>query len=138
MKKTLGLVAFSSKEFSFVSPFSPLSTCQGLVRSISKSSSPSRLFMPTRRSREHNVNRCSIASSPAKAHVQINEVPIVRISVCAGELCQCQGEKYEFTGGAADAAILELQSFDFSFPVDEVGCMVSHSPDVECQQPIRT
>lgn len=131
MKRTSGalVVAFSSREFSFVSPFSPRTTSQGPGISISKR------FTATRRFREQNVKCCATASSPLNAHVQVDEVPVVRISVCAGELCQCQGEKYEFTGGAADAAMLELQSFEFSFPVDEVGCMVSRSTD-EKQQPI--
>ena len=48
---------------------------------------------------------------------------MTRISVCAGELCQCQGEEYEFTGGASDAAIQELRQLDLKFPIDEVGCL---------------
>jgi hypothetical protein len=39
-----------------------------------------------------------------------------------GELCQCQGE-YEYTGGAADAALKTLQCLDLPFPIDVVGCM---------------
>ena len=46
---------------------------------------------------------------------------VARISVCTGELCQCQGD-YEDTGGAADDALQKLRSL-VTFPVDEVGCM---------------
>eukprot|EP00591_Stephanopyxis_turris_P005182 CAMPEP_0195519654 /NCGR_PEP_ID=MMETSP0794_2-20130614/15215_1 /TAXON_ID=515487 /ORGANISM="Stephanopyxis turris, Strain CCMP 815" /LENGTH=288 /DNA_ID=CAMNT_0040648845 /DNA_START=116 /DNA_END=982 /DNA_ORIENTATION=- len=52
-----------------------------------------------------------------------SECPVSRVSVCAGELCQCQGEEYEYTGGAADAAIEELQERDLAFPIDRVGCL---------------
>lgn len=51
------------------------------------------------------------------------KVPVARISVCAGELCQCQGEEYEFTGGASDAAINELEQLNLPFPIEEVGCL---------------
>ncbi|KAL3817567.1 hypothetical protein ACHAXA_010586 [Cyclostephanos tholiformis] len=96
----------------------------GLGTSISKSISPSSLSSLAKTPSEPNAKSYPTLSPPANAHVRINtEVPVIRISVCAGELCQCQGEKYEVTGGAADAAIKALQSFDFSFPVDEVGCM---------------
>jgi len=47
---------------------------------------------------------------------------VARISVCTGELCQCQGDN-EDTGGAADDALQKLRSLELSFPVDEVGCM---------------
>jgi len=56
--------------------------------------------------------------------VQIkSKVPVSRISVCAGELCQCQGEEYEYTGGASDAVIRDLKSLNLPFPIDEVGCL---------------
>jgi hypothetical protein len=111
-----------------VSPFSPRFTPHGLGTVISKSFPTSSQPSSTKRCGECNIKRDATASSK----VQINtEVPVTRISVCAGELCQCQGEKYEYTGGAADAAIKELQSFDLPFPVDQVGCMVSVSPDVD-------
>lgn len=48
---------------------------------------------------------------------------VSRVSVCTGELCQCQGEEYEYTGGAADAALEKLQGLDLPFPVDDTGCM---------------
>ena len=51
------------------------------------------------------------------------KVPVARISVCAGELCQCQGEEFEYTGGASDAAINELEQLNLPFPIDEVGCL---------------
>jgi len=55
---------------------------------------------------------------------QVNtEVPVSRVLVCAGELCQCQGEEYEYTGGAADAVIDELQSLGLPFPVEDTGCL---------------
>ena len=51
------------------------------------------------------------------------KVPVVRVSVCAGELCQCQGEEFEYTGGASDAAINELEQLNLPFPIEEVGCL---------------
>ena len=127
MKTTLSVVALISS--SVVSPFSR-STSQEIGAAISKSWSTSKGPLSTKRCREQNLKLDSTASSPANAEYKINtQVPITRISVCAGELCQCQGENYEYTGGAADAAIKELQSFGLPFPVDEVGCMVSLSPD---------
>lgn len=51
------------------------------------------------------------------------KVPVARISVCAGELCQCQGEEFEYTGGASDAAINELEQLNLPFPLEEVGCL---------------
>ncbi len=51
------------------------------------------------------------------------KVPVARISVCAGELCQCQGEEFEYTGGASDAAINELEQLNLPFPIEEVGCL---------------
>jgi hypothetical protein len=50
---------------------------------------------------------------------------VSRISVCTGELCQCQGEQYEYTGGAAFAVMEGLKNIGLPFPIDEVGCMVS-------------
>ena len=133
MKTTLSVVALISIKSSVVSPFSQ-STSQKIETAISKSWSTLKRPSSTNRCREQNVKRDATASSPANAEYQINtQVPITRISVCAGELCQCQGEKYEYTGGAADAAIKELQSFGLLFPVDEVGCMVSLSPDVDTE-----
>ena len=55
------------------------------------------------------VSACDIAS------------PVERISVCGGELCQCQGE-FEW-GGASDHAIETLESLNLPFDVDEVGCL---------------
>ncbi len=131
MKTTLSVVALISIESSVVSPFSR-STSQENGTAISKIWSASQRPSSTKRCREQNVVCDATASSPTNAEVQINtEVSITRISVCAGELCQCQGKNYEYTGGAADAAIKELQSFGLPFPVDEVGCMVSLSPDVD-------
>ena len=58
------------------------------------------------------------------ASVQVNTIiPVSRISVCAGELCQCQGDEYEYTGGASDAVMKNLRSLNLPFPIDEVGCM---------------
>ena len=51
------------------------------------------------------------------------KVPVARISVCAGELCQCQGEEFEYTGGASDAATNELEQLNLPFPIEEVGCL---------------
>ncbi|KAL9190839.1 hypothetical protein ACHAXT_000545 [Thalassiosira profunda] len=67
------------------------------------------------------LNAATATSAYAKAEVN-TEVPVTRISVCAGELCQCQGE-YEYEGGAADAAIETLERLELPFPVDEVGCL---------------
>ncbi|KAL7552511.1 hypothetical protein ACHAWF_015760 [Thalassiosira exigua] len=64
------------------------------------------------------------ATSSVDEKVTVNTaVPVSRVSVCAGELCQCQGEQYEYTGGAADAAIEKLRGLDLPFPLDEVGCL---------------
>ena len=131
MKTTLSVIALISIESSVVSPFSR-STSQEIGTAISKGWSTSKGPLSTKRCREQNLKLDATVSSPANAEYQINtQVPITRISVCAGELCQCQGENYEYTGGAADAAIKELQSFGLPFPVDEVGCMVSLSPYVD-------
>ena len=65
----------------------------------------------------------TITSTSSEEDVVKTKVPVTRISVCAGELCQCQGEEYEFTGGASDAAIQELRQLDLKFPIDEVGCL---------------
>ncbi len=65
----------------------------------------------------------TITSTSSEEVVVKTKVPVTRISVCAGELCQCQGEEYEFTGGASDAAIQELRKLDLKFPIDEVGCL---------------
>ncbi|KAL7540105.1 hypothetical protein ACHAXR_009861 [Thalassiosira sp. AJA248-18] len=83
--------------------------------------------LPYQSCRPQNTRVEATATSPtteAKEVVGLNtKIPVSRISVCTGELCQCQGEQYEYTGGAADAAIEELQSLGLPFPVDEVGCM---------------
>ncbi|KAL7488332.1 hypothetical protein ACHAW6_013916 [Cyclotella cf. meneghiniana] len=62
--------------------------------------------------------------STASSADTIGEVStkVRRVSVCMGELCQCQGQ-YEYTGGAADAALQKLLSLDLPFSIDEVGCM---------------
>ena len=54
---------------------------------------------------------------------EVMKPKVTRVSVCTGELCQCQGEEYEYTGGAADAVMEQLLSLNLTFPVDEVGCM---------------
>lgn len=69
-------------------------------------------------------NPTQIHSAATSEEVVVNtKVPVTRISVCAGELCQCQGEEFEYTGGASDAAIQELRQLDLKFPIDEVGCL---------------
>ena len=74
--------------------------------------------------RQPSAHILSSAASQQSDKVQVNtEFPVSRISVCAGELCQCQGEEYEYTGGAADAVIKDLQSLELPFPIDEVGCL---------------
>ena len=65
----------------------------------------------------------TITTTSSEEVVVKTKVPVTRISVCAGELCQCQGEEFEFTGGASDAAIQELRQLDLKFPIDEVGCL---------------
>ena len=66
----------------------------------------------------------STISPTSQEDVVVNtKVPVTRVSVCAGELCQCQGEEFEFTGGASDAAISKLRGLNLDFPVDEVGCL---------------
>jgi len=62
-------------------------------------------------------------TTPSEEVVVKTKVPVTRISVCAGELCQCQGEEYEYTGGASDAVIKELQQLGLPFPIDDVGCL---------------
>ena len=74
----------------------------------------------------HDTRVCAAAlSTDDGAAVQEvkTKTPVSRISVCAEELCQCQGEQYEYTGGASDDAIEELQSLGLPFPVDRVGCL---------------
>lgn len=58
----------------------------------------------------------STASSTERRTLVNTEVPVTRISVCMGELCQCQGEEFEDTGGAADVVLKELQCLNFPFP----------------------
>lgn len=112
MKNTLSLLALVSLQSLIVSAFSPASTLQG-GRTFSCHEQTTRVQAAT-----------ATAPTDTDAKVQVKtEVPVSRISVCAGELCQCQGEQYEYTGGAADAAIEELQSLGLPFPVDEVGCL---------------
>lgn len=65
----------------------------------------------------------TITTTSSEEVVVKTKVPVTRISVCAGELCQCQGEEFEFTGGASDAAIQQLRQLDLKFPIDEVGCL---------------
>jgi hypothetical protein len=55
---------------------------------------------------------------------------VSRISVCTGELCQCQGEQYEYTGGAAFAVMEGLKNIGLPFSIDEVGCMVSFNEHI--------
>lgn len=85
--------------------------------------------------RLHNTRIDATATSLAEEKVRINtEVPVLRISVCAGELCQCQGEQFEYTGGASDAAIAELQSLGLPFPVDDVGCLGGEYGSPRCRE----
>ena len=80
-------------------------------------------FSPTpTRIRTTHIHSTATATSSEEVVVK-TKVPVKRISVCAGELCQCQGEEYEYTGGASDAAINKLQKLDLPFPIDEVGCL---------------
>ena len=80
-------------------------------------------FTPTSQQRNPTQIHSTITSTSSEEVVVKTKVPVTRISVCAGELCQCQGEEYEFTGGASDAAIQELRQLDLKFPIDEVGCL---------------
>ena len=85
---------------------------------------------------QHSVIRChgekdhirvfaTTSFSPTDQSVIMKtDIPVSRISVCTGELCQCQGEQYEYTGGAAFAIIEELQRIGLPCSIDEVGCMV--------------
>ena len=61
----------------------------------------------------------SLASTATTSSVATD---VKLISICTEELCQCQGE-YEYTGGAADAALEQLQKLDLPCPLDSVGCM---------------
>jgi predicted metal-binding protein len=64
------------------------------------------------------------SSTAAEEEIVVKtKVPVAQISVCAGELCQCQGEEFEYTGGASDAAINELEQLNLPFPIEEVGCL---------------
>ena len=84
-----------------------------------------------------NVSIFATASSTDSDVGAVNTaIPISRISVCTGELCQCQGEQYEYTGGAASAVIEELLNIGLPFPVDEVGCMVSAFPIARYYKPL--
>lgn len=99
---------------------------QSLTVSAFFSTLPKRCSDPSKLCREQkSLIRAATATPPTTdAEVQVKtEVPVSRISVCAGDLCQCQGEQYEYTGGAADAAIEALQGLGLPFPVDEVGCL---------------
>jgi predicted metal-binding protein len=64
------------------------------------------------------------SSTAAEEEIVVKtKVPVARISVCAGELCQCQGEEFEYTGGASDAALNDLEQLNLPFPIEEVGCL---------------
>lgn len=81
-------------------------------------------FSPTsNRQRTPTQIHSTVTSTSSEEVVVKTKVPVTRISVCAGELCQCQGEEFEYTGGASDAAIQELRQLDLKFPIDEVGCL---------------
>lgn len=81
-------------------------------------------FSPTSKQLRTPTQIHSTVTSTSSEEVVVNtKVPVTRISVCAGELCQCQGEEFEYTGGASDAAIQELRQLDLKFPIDEVGCL---------------
>lgn len=115
MKNLIILAVISTQSLS-VPAFSPTCCRQGFGKTLSSSQS-SRCSQNTR-------VQAAVATSPVDAKVQTKtEIPVSLISVCAGELCQCQGEQYEYDGGASDAAIAELQSLDLPFPIDEVGCL---------------
>lgn len=108
--------AFIYLSLSHVSAFSPSThTSQRFgVRTLSNKRS-----IPSYQRLEHTTRLTDTTAQ----EVSTEEVPVSRILVCAGELCQCQGEKYEYTGGAADAAINELQSLGLPFPIEDVSCM---------------
>ncbi len=81
-------------------------------------------FSPTSKQLRTPTHIHSTVTSTSSEEVVVKtKVPVTRISVCAGELCQCQGEEFEYTGGASDAAIEELRQLDLKFPIDEVGCL---------------
>mmetsp|Transcript_23904 Transcript_23904/g.57650 ORF Transcript_23904/g.57650 Transcript_23904/m.57650 type:complete len:255 (-) Transcript_23904:131-895(-) len=125
MKNTLSVPSLISLQSLVVSAFSPSSTLQGFVKTLPKNQL---VPNPSSAKRSHQeITRVYVATANSPITdanvIEKNEVLVSRISVCAGELCQCQGEQYEYTGGATDAAIEELQSLGLSFPVDEVGCM---------------
>lgn len=87
----------------------------------------SAFFTPTPSTTQHQkaryVSRQFGLQSTASSEATEKSTKVTRVSVCMGELCQCQGEEYEYTGGAADAALQKLQGLDLPFPIDEVGCM---------------
>ncbi|EJK52163.1 hypothetical protein THAOC_28601 [Thalassiosira oceanica] len=61
------------------------------------------------------------SSAPHARFLTVYVTSVSRISVCGGELCQCQGD-FEW-GGASDHAIETLNSLNLPFDVDEVGCL---------------
>merc|ERR1719253_6334 len=74
-------------------------------------------------SRCHERTSLARAATPASKsdvhiHAKNDAVPVTRVSVCADELCQCQG-----AGGASSHAIEELEGLGLPFPVYEVGCL---------------
>mmetsp|Transcript_3222 Transcript_3222/g.6167 ORF Transcript_3222/g.6167 Transcript_3222/m.6167 type:complete len:256 (+) Transcript_3222:307-1074(+) len=121
MKSNYSLLASTFLQPLNVAGFSPASILQRF-----ECAPPNKCLIPSQSPTKECRTRfqAATATSPTDTKVQVNtEVPVSRISVCAGELCQCQGEQYEYTGGASDAAIEELHGLGLPFPVDEVGCL---------------
>ena len=107
------------------------STMRALVTALALRLSTVAAFSPTRPakcsvlhlSRCHERTSLARAATPAPTsdvhiHAKNDAVPVTRVSVCADELCQCQG-----AGGASSHAIEELEGLGLPFPVYEVGCL---------------
>mmetsp|Transcript_43971 Transcript_43971/g.93615 ORF Transcript_43971/g.93615 Transcript_43971/m.93615 type:complete len:256 (+) Transcript_43971:143-910(+) len=125
MLRTFRFLAFTSLQLFAVESFSHVS-----ISSISQRfgwTPRNKCLIPNQSSAKESLVCCfqaATATPSANTKVKVKtEIPVSRISVCAGELCQCQGEQFEYTGGASDAAVEELRSLGLPFPVDEVGCL---------------
>merc|ERR1719253_146067 len=107
------------------------STMRALVTALALRLSTVAAFSPTRPakcsvlhlSRCHERTSLARAATPASKsdvhiHAKNDAVPVTRVSVCADDLCQCQG-----AGGASSHAIEELEGLGLPFPVYEVGCL---------------
>merc|ERR1711966_304180 len=107
------------------------STMRALVTALALRLSTVAAFSPTRPakcsvlhlSRCHERTSLARAATPAPTsdvhiHAKNDAVPVTRVSVCADDLCQCQG-----AGGASSHAIEELEGLGLPFPVYEVGCL---------------